>query len=74
MTWWPEHPDDQWIEVTALGDTEPKFVPGISGAARQVAEAKAAYIHGRIPFETFEAILDSVFDLKSVRQHTPTPH
>jgi hypothetical protein len=57
---WPAHPDDQLIEVTALGDTEPRFLPGMSEIGRRVNLAAAAYIAGSIPFEEFERRVDEV--------------
>jgi hypothetical protein len=55
---WPAHPDDQLVEVTALGDTEPRFLVGMSEIARQINAAAALHVAGRIPFEEFDARCD----------------
>ena len=57
---WPAHPDDEWIEVTAYGDSEPIYVRGMSGAAAEVAEARAKYLADQITVEEFEAVFDRV--------------
>jgi hypothetical protein len=67
---WPAHPTDELIEVTALGDHAPTFLPGRSEIGRQINQAAALYIAGRIPFEEFDARCDralSEADTQSVR-------
>lgn len=60
MTWWPEHPDDEWVEITAYGDTEPQFIRGLSGAACEVGLAKEKYVYGAIDLDQFEAVVEKV--------------
>ena len=57
----PPHPDDEWVEVTNFGDTEPRYLLGISGADQEIARACARYVEGQITSEEFEAVCDRVF-------------
>jgi hypothetical protein len=55
---WPARPDDEWIEITCIGDSEPRFMLGMSGVDREIARAKAAYLEDKITIEEFEAAID----------------
>lgn len=61
---WPEHPDDEWVEVTGYSATgEPEFMRAVGGAERAISLARAAYLAGAIPVEVFEARFDEAVGL-----------
>ena len=51
-------PDDEWVEVTVLGDPEPRFILSASGQAKAIAQARARFLAGASDAEGFEAELD----------------
>jgi hypothetical protein len=57
---WPAHPDDVLIDVTALGDLEPRYIRSVSHIGAQISAASMLYIEGSIPFEEFERRVDDV--------------
>lgn len=57
---WPAHPDDKWIEITCMGDSEPHFILGFSGADREIGEARAKYLEDQITLQEFEAVVHGV--------------
>jgi hypothetical protein len=52
------HPDDEWVKVTRLGESEPEYVLARSGGAAEVAKARAQYLAGQITIEEFEIVLN----------------
>jgi hypothetical protein len=52
------HPDDEWVEVTRPGESEPRYVLARSGAAAEVAKARAKYLAGQITIQEFEIVLN----------------
>lgn len=57
---WPPHPDDQWLEVHALGDPIPRFVLVSSGAEREIEHAKTLFALDRITLKEFESVVDRI--------------
>jgi hypothetical protein len=62
---WPAHPDDELVEITAFGATEPEYIRGHSAIGAKVNEARALYIDGAISAEELERRIDAA--LASVR-------
>ena len=58
----PPHPDDEWVEITTLGDRTPRFLLARSGAELEIQRAADRYIIGQTTFEDFEAALNRVYD------------
>jgi hypothetical protein len=52
------HPDDEWVEVTRAGESEPRYILARSGAAAEVAKARAKYLAGQITIQEFEIVLN----------------
>jgi hypothetical protein len=52
------HPEDEWVEVTPPGESEPRYVLARSGAAAEVAKARAKYLAGQISIQEFEIVLN----------------
>jgi hypothetical protein len=56
---WPSHPDDEWVEVTAYGASEPAYVLAASGVAKAIARARAEFLAGSIEVEELELRIDA---------------
>ncbi len=58
-----EHPNDRWVEVTALGAPFPQFILAVDGREVDIAKARAQYIFGVIEIEEFERIVSGALGL-----------
>ena len=54
------HPDDEWVEVTSLGQSEPRYILARSGGEAELAKARAQYVAGQISLRGFELVLNRV--------------
>lgn len=70
MSAWPAHPDDEWVDVTSLGDTAPHYALARSGAETVVNRARAAYIAGQIDVEELERRIDEAVFLEHTASST----
>jgi hypothetical protein len=48
------HPRDVWIDITTIGAREPRLLLAVDGYELDIAEAKEAYVRGRITIEELE--------------------
>lgn len=59
---WPAHPDDEWVEITSFGDTEPQYLLARSGVDAKIGEARALYLAGQTDAAEFEHAIDNAID------------
>lgn len=49
-----DHPRDEWVDVTALGDTTPQRLLAVDGRELDIRDACDAYVLDRITIEELE--------------------